>query len=513
MPIHYYGNAIYGVDYSIPPHLLPQGFLADGRNVVVNSSGLITGRKGSVKLNSTSLASRITSVFEYLSGTTRYTLNTYGENVGLYSSGTGEFTAEITGLTSGKMWQWINFGNKAIGVNEGYDTPQYFTDASTHGDLTGAPKGLCIAEWGQRVWFGGDSTNNAKLTGSALNDPTDYTTSGDAGYVEIYIGDDKDPITGIFGFFDMLLVGKKNAMYKVTGDPTTTASELAVYPVYTKDADSTGFTSPWAITQVGNDVIYLDGYDIKRLSGIQEYGDVETVSIIPHFKDYLKSVVDRDYLKYAHFFHYKQAQQIWCSIPTGATTHFVFVLDYKFKETTGRYSFFPMYNLAVNCFGGIEDGSVMNLYYGDETGYVHQLDIGENDNGSAISRYFVTVVSGNKTTTDESTSVYNGHEHRKQYHKSETHIYSQESALSMTPSYAIDLMNDAQVRTSSNYTDLTAETVTGWTGTGIKRKRLRFWGLSGKTMALKWTHSAVAQNFIFYPSEVHYTWKSANEIV
>jgi hypothetical protein len=299
----------------------------------------------------------------------------------------------------------------------------------------------------------------------------------------------------------------------VTGDPITKASSLAVYPVYTKDADSTGFTSPFAITQVGNDVIYLDGYDIKRLSGIQEYGDVESVSVIPHFKDYLKATVDKDYLKYAHFFHYKKEQQIWCSIPTGATTHFVFVLDYKFKEQTGRYSFYPMYNLAVNCFGGVEDGSVMNLYYGDETGYVHQLDIGDNDNGSAIARYFVTVASGNKTTWDESTSVYNGHEHRKQFQKSETHIYSQESALSMTPSYALNLMNDAQIRTLGNYTDLTAETVTGWSGTGIKRKRLRFWGLSGKTLALKWTHSTVAQNFIFYPSEIHYDWKSANEIV
>jgi hypothetical protein len=45
-----------------------------------------------------------------------------------------------------------------------------------------------------------------------------------------------------------------------------------------------GFTSKWAITQVGNDIIFLDGFDIKSLSGIQEFGDVEYNTIIPTFR-------------------------------------------------------------------------------------------------------------------------------------------------------------------------------------------------------------------------------------
>jgi hypothetical protein len=275
-----------------------------------------------------------------------------------------------------------------------------------------------------------------------------------------------------------------------------------------KSADSVGFTSKWAITQVGNDVLFLDGTDIKRLSGIQEFGDIETASIIPHCRDYIESVADVDYIQYSQFFHYKKKRQIWCSIPTGASTRYVFVLDYTFKDQTKRHSFYPMGNLVVNCFGGVQNGSTTDIYYGDRTGYVYQLDTGENDNGSAITRYFTYCISGNAIKDANDNMITNVHNYRKNYIYMDTYIKPTESALSMTPSYALDIMDDAQVRTSGNYTDLTAETVSGWTGTGIKNKRYRFWGLNGKTMCLKWTHSTVAQNFVFYPSNIYFTAKS-----
>jgi len=512
MPIAAYGSCKWGVDYSTPPHLLLPSTLADSRNVIVNAAGLPTGRKGSVKYNGTTLSARVTSFHEFRSGTTRNQLCSYSTKIAYYNSGTGEFVDSITGLTSDKMLQWCNFAGKAICVNGGNDAPQYWTDAATKGALTGSPPtGLTICDWANRLWFGGDATQGARLTGSEINDPTGYTgaaaTASDA--IQTTIGDSGDTITGLFGFFDMLLVGKKNNIYKVIGDPPTDVTTLSVEPLYSKATDNVGFTSPWAITQVGNDVIFLDGFDIKRLSGIEQYGDVEYASIIPHFRKYLEDTVDRDYLQYTHFFHYKKAQQIWVSIPTGANTHFVFVLDYRFKPETGRYAFFPMYNLVTNCFGGVEDGEVVELYYGDETGFVHHLDTGNDDNGSAIERYFVNVVSGN--APEENLIV--AHENRKQFHNTEAFMTSEQAALSMTPYYATNLMDDAQIRTSGNYTALSAETVTGWTGTGVKHKRLRFFGVAGNALAIKWRHNTVAQNFTFYPSEIAYQWKSKNLIV
>jgi len=509
MPTEKYGHTYLGVDYSTPPHELSRAALADASNVVPDENGLPKGRGGSVKLNGTSLASEIWSVFEFRSGSTAYKLASYSTKIGYYNTGTGEFTDSITGLTDNKMRQWVNFAGKAISVNEGADAPQYWQATDTHGALAGSPtNGRTIAEWANRVWLGGDSTNVALLTASHLNDPTTWTTGTATQGVSQTIGDSKDPITGIFGFFDMLLVGKKNNIYRVTGAPATDATSLEINPLYSKSTDNTGFTSPWAITQVGNDVIFLDGFDIKRLSGIQEYGDVEYTSIIPHLGGYLKSIADKDYLQYTHFFHYKKEQQIWVSIPTGAATRYVFVLDYKFKNDTGRYAFYPMGGLVVNCFGGVEDGEVTNIYYGDRTGYVRQLDTGNNDDGSAISRYFVTMISGN----DIKNGVLDRHEYRKSFINTEAYITSEQAALSMTPYYAVDLMNAAQVRTSGNYTSLGAETVTGWSGTGVYRKRIPLRGIAGNTLALKWLHNTVNQNFTMYPSTVAFNYKSKNRV-
>lgn len=498
-----YGHIYHGVDYNTPPHGLPITALADASNVVPNEKGLPTGRKGTVKLNNVSLGANVTSFHEFRSGSTTNKLCSYSTKIAVYNSATGEFVDKITGLTDGKMYQWANYAGKAIGVN-GNDAPQYYTDDSNKGDLAGTPPATatCVCEWSNRLWF----LNGATLTGSKLNDPTDYSAAGATGYITQTVGDSGNNGTGLFGFFDILLVGKQNQLYKAGFTTPNDASTLYIKPIYTKGEDSIGFTSKWAITQVGNDVLFLDGFDIKRLSGIQEFGDLETASIIPHFREYLASVADKDYIQYSQFFHYKKQQQIWVAIPTGASTVFVFVLDYRFKSLTNRYSFYPMGNLSVNCFGGVLDGSVTNLYYGDKTGYVHQLDTGENDNGSEIERYHTFCFSGN--SKDRERTILNGHDYRKNFAYSDTYIKPTETTLYMTPSYALDLMDDAQVRDSTNYTDLTAETVSGWTGTGVKNKKLRFWGLNGKTICLKWTHNTIAQNFVFYPSTLYWAFKS-----
>jgi len=517
MPASRIGPCYLGVDYSVPPHELLPGSLADAQNIVPSDSGLPTGRSGSVKYNNVSLESRITSFHEFRTGTsTRDKLCSYSTKIAKYNPATSEFVDKITGLTSDKMVQWADFQGKAIAVNEGFDAPQYYTDDTDMGDLAGSPpKGLTIAEWANRLWFGGDSTNVGTLTGSAINDPTDYATAGAAGYVSQIIGDGGDPITGLFGFFDVLLVGKRNNIYKVTGDPPTDTTSLAITPLYSRSSgtDNVGFTSPLAITQVGNDVIFMDGYDIKSLRGILEFGDVEYTSIIPQFRNFLRDTVDQDYLQYTQFFHYKKDQQIWVSIPTGANTHFVFVLDYRFKEQTGRYGFYPMSGLTANVFGGIENGEVIDIYYGDETGFVRQLDTGDNDDGDTIERFATFVVSGNELATTTKDRAIGRHIYRKSFLNNEAFMSASASSLSMVPYYAVDLMDYSQVRTSGNFTALDAETVTGWSGTGVKQKRILFPGVTGNTLALKWYHNTVAQNFTIYPGEINFKYRKKNLIV
>jgi len=510
MPKSPYGHCELGVDYSTPPHEQPANALADAKNVVPTLKGLLTGRGGQVKYNNVSLASRITSFHELRSGSTRKQLVSYSTKIAEYDSATSEFVDKITGLTSDKMYQWINFAGKAIGVNA-TDAPQYW-DGSSGGDLADTPPiGVTIANWSNRVWLGGDTTNVATLSACKLNDPTDWTeANANSGAISQPIGDSKEPITGLFGYFNWLLVGKQNTIYKVYGDPATDAATLNIEPLYSrsKESDNVGFTSKWAITQVGNDVIFLDGFDIRSLRGIQEFGDVEHNSIIPGFREYLESICAKDYLQNSQFFHYKKEQQIWVSMPTGAATHYVFVLDYKFKHKTGEYAVFPMGEIVANVFGGVEDGVNTNLYYGDETGYARQLDVGNNDDGAAIERYFTKIFAGNMP--EQGALGYE--ERRKQFDNSETFIRPEESTLTMKPYYALNVFDDIQARDIS-YTALDTQDITDWFGTGVKHQRVPLFGVNGNSIAIKWLHEAINENFVFYPSGLSFRWKSKAIIV
>lgn len=516
MPKHRYGYAQMGVNYAAPPYELNDAELADARNVYLTDAGLLTGRGGSTKLNSTAVSSRITSVHEYHSGTSRATIATHGTKVSVYSSATGELMEQITGLADGELWQWVNFAGKAIGVNEGTDYPQYYADTGS-GKLTtdaNLPKAKCVIEWSNRIYFWGNSTDVARLSGCAALDPTDFTTTGAAGRVWQTVGDSKDPATGGIGFYDMMLLGKRNQIYKMystTGIPTD-AESIAIKPLFSKSSDQSnaGFTSKWAITQIGNDILFLDGFDIKRLSAVQEYGDVETSSVIPHFREYLSSICDKSMLQYTQFFHYKKRSQVWVAMPISAAENYVFVLDYRFAKETGRMSVFPMSAIDAVVFGGVESGTLANIYFGDNSGFVNWLDTtSDDDNGSAIDRYAVTVAAGNNPRY----GVVDRHDKRKHFVNTEAFIAPTESTLTMTPYYGVDLLDNAAVRDSGNYTAMDAETVTGWESTGTKHKRVPFYGVSGNTLALKWRHYTVAENFILHPSSITYNWKSGNLIV
>jgi hypothetical protein len=509
MPASQYGHCELGVNYSIPPYELRANELADSKNVVPSRKGLPTGRGGQVKFNNTTLSSRVTSFHEYKSGTDRDQIVSYSTKIAVYNSGTSEFDDKITGLTDDKMFQWANFGGLSVGVNE-VDAPQAW-NGSSGAALTGSPPiGLTVAQWSNRLWFGGDSTNVALLSGSALNDPTDYSTSGALGAVAQTVGDSKDPITGLFGYFNLLLVGKQNTIYKISGNPATDATSIIIEPLYsrTQETDNVGFTSKWAIAQVGNDVIFLDGFDIRSLTGIQEFGDVEYNSIIPDFRDYLESIADKDLLKYTQFFHYKKEQQIWVSMPMSSTTHYVFVLDYKFKPATGVYAVYPMGEVVANVFGGVENGANHDIYFGDETGFVKQLDVGDNDDGSAIERYHTKVFSGN--VPEQAALGYE--DRRKSFLNSNTFIQPTQGTLTMEPSYAVDILDDEQVRDAS-YTAMDTQDVLTWFGSGNRRQRVPFFGVSGYTLALRWTHEKVGENFIFYPSKLNFEWKTTNIII
>ena len=501
MPEKAFGNILGGVNYTIPPNELLPYFLADASTAVPTLNGYGTKRGGSSKFNSTAYGTLITSLQELIVSGTSYKFASQGTVIG--KATTGNFTNHITGLTTGLYGQWVNYGDYAIYCN-GTDKVQR-TDGTTGTDLTtdlaGVPGGQCLAEWGERVWVGGYTGNVARLTGSALRAPTDFSTTGSAGFWQGYIGNKNQPIIGLFPFFDILLIGKLNQIYSLTGAPETDSDTFRLIPLQTKDKDSLGFTSKTAISQVGNDLIFLDGMNIKALSGVQQYGDVESVSIIGNIKDYFRYTVDTDYLQNSHFFHYKHKEQIWCSIPTGASTRYWFIIDYSNREMRAqvglpKYSFFPMGGLTPICFGGVENGSQVDVYAGCEDGYVRKLDTGTNDTSTAIDAH-MTWGWGEVGRNIQPNSV--------------TMNLKYDTALTVTPSYAVGLQDWQSAVAAGNYTALSAEDVTGsdWRTKGnVAYKKLSsFMYNTGMGFLFKLRHNTASQNFEMRNSVFRYTRK------
>jgi hypothetical protein len=393
--------------------------------------------------------------------------------------------------------QWVNYGDYAIYVN-GHDNAQR-TDGSSGQDLTadmsGLPGARCICEWGERIWIGGYTGHEARLTASALRAPTDFSTAtADIGYYQGNVGNKKQRITGLFPFFDILLIGKLNQVYQLTGAPETSSSTFRLTPLQTKDKDSFGFTSKNALALVGNDLLFLDGFNIKAMSGVTEYGDIETMSILANIKDFFRDPdgagLDKDYLQDSHFFHYKHKEQIYVSIPTGELTRFWFVIDYSNQDIRSslglpKFSFYPMYSsFQPLCFGGVEDGSKVNLYCGCEDGFVRQLDIGANDESTAVDSH-MTWCFGHDSRTMQPTYVNLNVKY--------------DEALTLAPSYAMGLVDWKEIRTSSNFTSIDSQDVTdgSWrtNQTTAYKKLTDMMYNTDKSFAFKLRHNTASETY------------------
>ncbi len=499
-----FGNVIAGVNYTHPPDELPPYYLADAQNIVPVLNGYGSPRPGSARMNTTPWGDLITSFHELIVSDVSYKFAVKGTVIGKYNSTTGAFANHIEDLTDGFYGQWVNYGDYAIYANGSNKVKR--TNGSTPADLTtdlsGILGGRCIAEWGERIWVGGYTNQIARLTGSALRAPTDFATTGATGFWQGYVGNKNQGITGVFPFFDILLIGKLNQIYMLTGAPETDTSTYRLIPLASKDMDSMGFTSKNAITMVGNDLLFLDGFNIKALTGIQAYGDLESATIVANIKDFFRDPdgagLDADYLDKADFFHYKHKEQIHCSIPTGVNTRYWFIIDYSNREIRTaldlpRYSIYPMAGLTPICFGGVENGSKMDLYAGCQDGYVRKLDTGTDDDGTAVDSHMVWCMGSperNIRPMDMRLSV------------------KYETALTLALSYAMGAGGWEKIRDSSIYTALASENVlsTSWRRQhNIAYKLISsFMYNGGRSFAFKVRHNTAGETFEMRPSTLRF---------
>lgn len=147
---------------------------------------------------------------------TQFIFANYGTTIYSMNVASG-WTAVKNSVATDSIMQGAGLNDVAVLVASGI-APQVSTAGSTLADLGGTPPSLAkfVTVYSSKMWLAGDPNNASRVDFSASNDPEDYTTADNAGYVEIE-KDDGDLIKGIKGTKRALYVFKRKNAYALTG--------------------------------------------------------------------------------------------------------------------------------------------------------------------------------------------------------------------------------------------------------------------------------------------------------
>lgn len=260
-----------GMITSVPPEEIPIGGAQLINNLEFDLESNLATRNGvSLFLTLTGETGRITSMFraEYSDGTV-WILITVGSKLYRCTESGGSLTNITGALTfpSNTRWQWVMFGDFAIGVNGATSgtNPVKVNAAGTASLLANAPFAKYVDVWNNRLWLVRSATTEKNsVYGSAINLPEDWTVDDDAGAIQLGIDpNDGDFITGIKAFKGSMYVRKKNKINIIypIGTPATIPNNLKV-DIYT---DQVGTLSGYSIQNVIDDQLAINDAGILSI--------------------------------------------------------------------------------------------------------------------------------------------------------------------------------------------------------------------------------------------------------
>lgn len=330
-----------GMITSIPAEELPPNAAAQILNMEFDRDSNIITRNGVTLFVDTGETTRVTSMFraEYSDGTV-WILFTTGTKLFRCTESGGSLTNITGALTfpSDTLWQWVMFGDFAIGVNGATSgtNPVKVNAAGTASLLANAPFAKYSEVWNSRLWLvESTAANRNTLRASAINLPEDWTIDDDAGAITLPIDpNDGDYIKGIKAFQGSLYVEKEEKVHVVNpiGSPATIPSNLRV-DIYTTKV---GSISGYSIQNVVNDQLFLTKSGVMSLI-LAPLGNLQGALISENIKELgqLKKTSDE-----MASFVLDDIKQYWLSIPSTISSsgfNELWVLDYaKISERDER---------------------------------------------------------------------------------------------------------------------------------------------------------------------------------
>lgn len=262
------------------------------KNIVVDSSGRLSSRKGWTKLNATPASGAIVQLHQYVSaaGATDI-ISTIATDI---FHGTSTLTSIKGALSpSAGNWKFVNFNGYALGWQASH-TPIAWNGAGNFAAITATsgtlPTGDTVLAAFGRVW--GLDTDKQTIRYSALLDHTKYATVDGGGVIDMRSVWTRgmDEVVAIIAYGSSLVVfGKRHIVVWVDGS----GSELGLSPVnmYVSTViENVGLVARDAVTLVGEvDVVFWSSNGIRSLNRTVQEQASPVNELSPQNRDYLAS--------------------------------------------------------------------------------------------------------------------------------------------------------------------------------------------------------------------------------
>ena len=233
----------------------------------------------------------------------------------------------------------------------------------------------------ERLIVAGQSTSDSTVAYSTRLKPYDFTGAS-AGTI-----DTGDVIVGIKVFRNSLVIFCKNSIFELTNLDST--------PILKSVTKNIGCVDGNTIQEIGGDLVFLAPDGLRTVAGTARIGDVELSSIsrkiLPVINNLLdniasftiSSMVIRERSQY-RLFYFQSGQA--ASSQKGIIGTFKFdangVPAFEWSETLGME--------IKRCTSDLNNNNEEVQFGSNETGFVYQLDTGNNFDGSNIDAQFQT---------------------------------------------------------------------------------------------------------------------------
>ena len=286
------GPGFFGLNKESDAVLLGPEWATILSNTVIDDSGRVAARKGFSNITTTPVVDDFVQTHEYFNadGTV---IQVSSSDTAIYS-GTTSFTDVTNTVTPlAGNWQFLNFYNKVVGVQEGHHpivwdgTGGGFADIVDDGFIA---EGNCGTAAFGRLWIADDDGTTLRyssLLDETIWDPADV--SGDAGLIDmnnVWVKN-QDVIVAVIAHNNLLVVfGKEQIIIWEDGSGST----LGIDPsqMYVRDTiSSMGCVSRDTVQNVKGDLWFLSDDGMQSLGRLIQEKSAPINSLCPQVQDYL----------------------------------------------------------------------------------------------------------------------------------------------------------------------------------------------------------------------------------